>query len=338
MEDESIKLVAEALPREWVLRPYRPDYGLDLAVETFREVDGSPGSYETMGEHFFVQVKSVPTVTKKRVDVRPRLNVAKFSLEQRPQELEPQAKPIEVIPFVIDTSLLNTVQAMGASVVVYLFLVSLDVPRVFFVCLNDYIDKILVPEQPTFSQQQTVTLHIPFSNEIARGDDFVESLSLLEFFAKRAQFYAAFNLFAYQRHELGYCDDAEAARRMATHFLKVISMLDIWECPTWRSIEKYYRWLSHLNMVLPNIPTVDWFSQHPFTEWNKELLEDEAMREMACSLNITDFWNGLNVLSRNYEEVCREWFLPTYFAEGLRRHGADEQVPGGLLSGGVALL
>jgi hypothetical protein len=28
-------------------------------------------------------------------------------------------------------------------------------------------------------------------------------------------------------------------------------------------------------------------------------------------------WNGLTLLSSNYEEICREWFLPTLLGDDL---------------------
>jgi hypothetical protein len=320
MEDASIQLVIDALPKEWVVRQYRPDYGLDLAVETFRQVDGNPGVFETMGEHFFVQVKSVKQVATKRTKVSARLNVAKFPLgETNPAAAEAEARFVDVIPFAIDTGLLNTVQAMGASALVYLFLASLEDSRVFFVCLNDYIDKILVPEQPGFSEQESVTLRIPASNELGQAEALAESYSLLRFFAKRAKFYSAFNLFAYQRHELRFLDDSQHFRQMAAHFLQIISGLDIWNSPGWAIVEDYAAWLSHLKEVLPNVPDAEWFARHPVSHVAASILESEEAREKMVCINISQFWDGLNVLSRNYEEICREWFLPTDLAEGLRR-------------------
>lgn len=49
------------LPSHWVLREYRPDYGLDYSLEVFKEADtgGKFPTYETLGEHLFIQLKSV---------------------------------------------------------------------------------------------------------------------------------------------------------------------------------------------------------------------------------------------------------------------------------------
>jgi hypothetical protein len=54
------RLLRRLLPRHWVLREYRPDYGLDFALEIFRQPNGSVArhaTYETLGEHIFIQLK-----------------------------------------------------------------------------------------------------------------------------------------------------------------------------------------------------------------------------------------------------------------------------------------
>ena len=41
MEDESLKLVQKILPKEWVIRDYKPDYGIDISIELFEPVENS---------------------------------------------------------------------------------------------------------------------------------------------------------------------------------------------------------------------------------------------------------------------------------------------------------
>lgn len=55
MEDESEKVLRNSLPNEWVIRRYKPDYGIDFAVEVFKYVDEKRTIAETLGENFFVQ-------------------------------------------------------------------------------------------------------------------------------------------------------------------------------------------------------------------------------------------------------------------------------------------
>ncbi|MNT45801.1 hypothetical protein D3C72_1824020 [compost metagenome] len=61
IDQDGQQLLREKLPKHWVVREYRPDYGLDYAVEVFKTVESADGgrpNYETLGEHFFVQLKS----------------------------------------------------------------------------------------------------------------------------------------------------------------------------------------------------------------------------------------------------------------------------------------
>jgi hypothetical protein len=47
MEQESVGILKGLLPKEWVVREYRPDYGIDLAVELFS--NGGVDRIETLG-------------------------------------------------------------------------------------------------------------------------------------------------------------------------------------------------------------------------------------------------------------------------------------------------
>lgn len=313
MEEESVKLLKEALPPNWVVREYRPDYGLDFAVEIFQEVPDQIGTFETLGEHFFVQLKSVKAFKSQTIAVPARMNVAKHPLSQPPKKTDSKIFQTEVISFPLETTLLNTVQAMGASVVVHLFIVALDVRRVFYVCLSDYIDKVIVPHGDHLLSQDTVTVYIPVANELSRSDMHEQALGYVRFFAKRAKFYSAFNLFAYQRHELAYCGDASERRQMASHFIKLLRHLDIWNDSGWPIVDDYRRWLLHLESVLPTLPDQAWFTNHPWIHILRDAFSHGIPLELLMDQNIFQFWEGLNVLGRNYEEVCREFALPTWF-------------------------
>ena len=170
MEDQSIEIVRRILPNEWVVRDYSPDYGIDMAVEVFGPIDSNMSIAETMGEWFFVQVKSTTNTTIRRRNVYPRYNVEKRQLsDDRKTKVKSNVSPIELdtIPYKIDTSLLLTVESLGAAIPVFLFLVTLDTERVYFICLNDVIDKCIIPEDSDFRSKKTKTIHIPIKNEIS---------------------------------------------------------------------------------------------------------------------------------------------------------------------------
>lgn len=79
---------------------------------------------------------------------------------------------------------------MGIAVPVLLVIADLATQRCSFVCLNDYIDKILIPRFKNYRDKQSRTIHIPIYNEI-RTD---HGLVALRWYAKRPKLLAAFQL------------------------------------------------------------------------------------------------------------------------------------------------
>ena len=104
-------LLQSQLPAHWELRAYHPDYGLDYALEAFTPPDDERVS-ETLGEHLFIQLKSVAKPEPKRLKVYNRFNV-----EKRPEELEGDDPTdiVETVVFSIETSELVTVERMGVG-------------------------------------------------------------------------------------------------------------------------------------------------------------------------------------------------------------------------------
>src|SRR6186713_3562778 len=70
-------LLQSCLPAHWVLRPYRPDYGIDYSLEIFRRTpDSTAGKerFETLGEHLFIQLKSTHSIKSSVLKVKSRYN------------------------------------------------------------------------------------------------------------------------------------------------------------------------------------------------------------------------------------------------------------------------
>ena len=110
MEDKSVSMIRQALPEEWVIHDYKPDYGIDSVVEIFDYLDNDCGTAETLGELFFVQGKSVDTAVTRRLTVCGRSNVELGPLQRDSAE----TAEIDVVHFHnLEVPLLNTVQAMG---------------------------------------------------------------------------------------------------------------------------------------------------------------------------------------------------------------------------------
>ena len=194
-EDISIRVLREKLPIEWVIHSYGADYGIDCVVELFDFVDNERKIAETLGENFFVQLKSSDRIEYSTKRVYGRGNVAKGKLSEHKDEFT----DLPIAKFQLDMSDILTVQSMGIAIPVLLILVDTNTEKAFFICLNDYIDKILIPEDPNYSSKGSKTIYIPLANEI-KNEEF--ALIALRAYGKRAKMYGAFSLFNYQMKEI----------------------------------------------------------------------------------------------------------------------------------------
>jgi hypothetical protein len=297
-EENSLPIFRSCLPDQWVTHSYGSDYGIDLVVELFDYLDEKEEVAETLGENIFIQLKSSKSVVFDTVRVYGRANVAKAPLSEDKSEF----MDIPVAKFKLETSELSTVQSMGIAIPVMLILVDLNTSRVYFVCLNDYIDKILIPEDPEFFKKDTKTIYIPLTNELDKTE---ESLVALRCYAKRAKMLAAFAKFSYQKKEIERALGL-AAFKVETTREEVLSMirtfvessinLDIWKSHEfWAPIGWSHNELLGVRRDLLNgIP------------------DDQFDNFMDYCLRF--IWHRLTNLSNMYEELVREWFLPSVLA------------------------
>jgi len=291
--DETGQLLLKSLlPKHWVLREYRPDYGLDYALEIF----ASPSSElkdETLGEHIFVQLKSVSSAKVLPLQLFWRANV-----EKQPDELMKDAAEgyLETIRFPLEISELITVERMGVGVPVLLVIADISTSKCYFICLNDYIDKILIPKYDDYTTKGSRTIHIPIINEI--GSSFGELG--LRWYAKRPKLYAAFQRFIYQEAELQYARDTAEFMPMARYFASRIEKYDFWDDMEMLRIVGYYgdALKNFISNGRPNLINFD----------TKETNVDH---DILVTLDILELWRCLVVLSRSYEDFFREWYLPT---------------------------
>jgi len=302
-------LVRSILPKHWVLREYRPDYGLDFALEVFREIPadkthGSGANYETLGEHIFLQLKGAKRTDRRSLKIYSRVNVEKTIYQEDRDALVGE---IETLPISIESSELVTVQRMGAAVPVLLVRADLETGRCYFVCLNDYIDKILIPRHGDYVNKASRTIHVPGSNDMAHPE---VGITALRWYAKRAKLFAGFQKFVYQQVELSYVVEPRELIRLAKHFCSLLLRYDFWDdTPMWNMIPYYgealKRFLAHGSPGLIKVAeAVAKASQY----------NDGAEQEIigcVTDQDILELWRCLAILPRNYEEVCREWFLPT---------------------------
>ena len=301
MEDESYQIIKKLIPKEWVIREFnRPDYGIDLVIELFDKIDDQ--SSETLGEFIYVQVKSVRHLEIKSEKIFPVGNVAKGKWKEDKSEYA----EIDVVKYVLDTNSIFTIQTLGGSVSVLLFLVDIETENVYFVCVNDYIDKIILPKNPKYTEQESYTITIPTLNNLVNKEI---SNNALKFYGKRAKLLSAFSKFSYQKNELSYFlgikdfpiityrEELEKNKTVAQneevieqvlYFIEQIEELDIWEHEEWQ--------------VLP-------LAKIEIKELKKYLQSKDVVWEQARERLIV-CWHRLTNLGTIYEDLCREWFLP----------------------------
>lgn len=309
IDDEGQKLLSSRMPKTWVLREYRPDYGLDYAVEAFRPAGtdtlGKP-RYETLGEHFFIQLKSCRTTVRGKLELFGRSNVEK--VRETLNRDDPVGK-LETIRFAIETPELVTVQRMGSAVPVLLVVADLGTQSCHFVCLNDYIDKLLLPRHTDYTSKASRTVHIPVCNEL--GATEIGDVAM-RWYAKRPKLYAAFIKFVYQYMELLHIHSDIEFEERAQHFARLIAAYDFWTDLEMCKIVGHYgvavrRYLDTGTPALMKLPSDEDLARS--VEGDIQQLRE--VKEHLRREELLQLWRGLSVLPRNYEEVWREWFLPT---------------------------
>lgn len=306
--DAGVEIVRRKLPIHWVARPINPDYGLDVHVEVFEPDGDDPASGNTLGEHFYVQVKTAKAIDLEKVTVRSRGSITKYA----PDPAKGDPVEIEVAKFSLDRETLLTVEAMGAAVPVVLCYVDLSLEKVYYVCLNDYVAKALLPYKPSYERQGSVTIMIPSWNVLDSTDP---SFSYMWLLARRGKYYAAFNTFGYQFNELlwaqsehptvpdeaaGFVRPAPEMLTMARTFLRTALRLSIWEMAGpgyWAPLRDIQDVFVLLQEQLPAI--------------DRALPEEDLTRYQHALLD--GFRRAAN-LGRMYEELVREWRLPTVLA------------------------
>lgn len=305
--EKGINVLRKLFPSEWVIREYTPDYGIDIAVEIFERYNEN---YITTGEHIYFQVKGTENINIGKYKVYERKNVEK-ELKQ-----EKLYKEIDVVKFSIETSLLATVERMSSSVPVLLIVVDILKEQAYYVCLNDYIEKIIVPSKPNYVEQAEITVYIPIKNVIKEKKDVIP----IEWYAKRAKLFALFNKANYQKEELKYFSD-ESLGEDIIHFAKIIRRFDAW------SASKYFYALKIVENELDSL------LKKGSTKWEENSLEnlvqmgeniDEpcwnfnqsdtemSLRDIEKIVGIRQLWDKLCNCGCILEDIGKEWFLPTY--------------------------
>mgnify|MGYP005797392691 CR=1 FL=1 len=309
--EKSICILKELLPDEWVVREYSPDYGIDLDIELFEDLGDQV--YKTLGEHVLFQVKGTEKISKQALKLYSRKNVEKEFKEDKSNYCI-----MEVIQYPIDTDLLTTIERMGSAVPVLLCVVDIENRDAYCVCLNDYIEKILIPNKSDFYNQKTVTINIPIKNCIST--DFGKHL--IEWYGKRAKLYAFFNKVHYQLEELNYCSNLEYVK-LTDHFLKILCRLDVWDAADYFSALKLVKeeldyYLEYHNTKTGNKMLKAMFERGEDIESKiyeaTYCIGEVSFREANLIQSLHLLWEQLSNVAHIFEENMKEAFLPSYFS------------------------
>ncbi|MBF04850.1 MAG: hypothetical protein CMP76_16330 [Flavobacterium sp.] len=308
IEKKSLKIINDLLPEYWTIREYKPDYGIDLSIELFEKKDyGGKPLYDTLGEHLFVQVKGVESIQWSTIQIKKRNNI-----ENSPLSENDTIGKIEVIKFSIDTNELFTVHRMGNTIPVILFLVDVTNYEIYFLCLNDYIEKVILPQTPNFFSldQETKTILIPKTNLISKN---LETLDPLFFYSKRPKFYSLFNKIGYQANELNFCNEEQLIER-CQYYSELLLRFDTWE-------NKFWPIMNHFKEVLKQFKSTDNITLGLAEEvkLEEEIKEWEygsegkvyTQKEVINFMYLHSVWSQMDNMKNVYESMCREWFLPT---------------------------
>lgn len=189
-------------------------------------------------------------------------------------------------------------------------------------CLNDYIAKVLLPSKPEYTDQEKVTIHLPGWNVLDSTDISFAYLWLL---ARRGKYYAAFNQFVYQHVELGrsvgqvaalLIDPDTGVAQLAPDIVKMLSVflranlrLDIWES----SGNGYWSPLTDVRQGYERLlEQIEYFTvARPVAVVDQFRMRVEGVMFQAANLG------------RMYEELVREWRLPTALATLTDNHPAS---------------
>ncbi len=310
--EKGVSILKELFPDEWAVREYTPDYGIDLDVELFDDLGDEV--YRTKGEHILFQVKGTEKLDKKTLKLYSQMNVGNEYKEDKSGYCT-----MEVVQYSVDTDLLTTIERMGSAVPVLLCVVDIENREAYCVCLNDYIEKILIPAKPDFYNQKTVTINIPMENRVSTDT----GKHIIEWYGKRAKLYAFFNKVHCQLGELNSSSNKEY-EKLTDHFLKILCRLDVW------SAVDYF---PALKIVKEDI---DYYLEHHSTKMGDKALKamiergedvDSAIYEGTYCVGEVSFivanltqslhvlWEQLCNVADIFEENTKEAFLPSYFSK-----------------------
>ena len=187
--------------------------------------------------------------------------------------------------------------------------------EIYYICLNDYIEKIIIPQKSEYTQQNKLRIHIPCTNLLKTEDD----LFVINWYAKRAKLFALFNKANYQRRELQHTSD-ETLIKQLSHFAKIIRRLDAWSASNYfyplKSIREEIDYFIE-NGCSKKATETDYTKLDFDVEekcWTTNYSSNElSYKECDNATWLRTIWNNLCNCGDIFEKDAKEWFLPTYY-------------------------
>jgi len=215
---------------------------------------------------------------------------------------------MDTVRIAIESSELKTVERMGTAISVLLVIADLAAQKCYFVCLNDYIDKILIPRHDDYTAADHRTIHVPVANDIGGA---VVGLTALRWYAKRPKLYSAFQRFVYQYSELGYARHSADFFTLARYFASRISIYDFWNDLEMWPLVGYYGSLVKRFSESGRVNLLEYDNATVLQMARGDIADVGRVREELQLNEVLELWKLLTALAKTYEDVCREWFLPT---------------------------
>lgn len=305
-------LAAFAFPRHWVVRPIPDDYGLDLELEVFHEVERRKNGvrrYQTRGEHLYLQVKTTDSLQTQQLRRR-------------------ESEDLPVATFQMSITDLNLVDLMGVSVPVVLLLVDRSKTKIYYVCLTDYVSHYLDVEDADWRSRKSARIYVPLRNQLTTSQDQDELGEHWNYFfrlARRSKLYSAFNLIHHYREELLYAlpkggfdgpeptpeyfkSAADFVKRLA-RYVAEIKRLDVWPAQDdtdWATLHEAVEYLGAISQ---------WCSDMLSQLARSEALDEEGKTQLVEFFARKADWEltrlgKLDVLGRDYHTLGRKERLP----------------------------
>ena len=153
----------------------------------------------------------------------------------------------------------------------------------------------------------------------------------LRFLARRAKLYAAFNRFRYQRHEISYALDdysmgvelqpqESELLKLAVHFLGIVLAYDFWTTThAWPAVELTHMCAESTFKMIGDVIAGESIESILGSRIDSVPVSDDLCEFLFVS-DIRSTFDRLANLGNMFEEVCREWFLPTFLGTLAEKH------------------